>query len=538
MGAVFALFSGWYFWIPKILGLDYNLLYSKAHFWVLFAGVNFTFFPQHFLGLQGMPRRVSDYPDAFTGWNFISSIGSVISVAATALFLQIVYLQLVKGKAIYGYIWAVPQLFSDYFRILTDRCSPGLEWALHNPPKPHAFTSLPLQSTAVIGANVHYLIVLIGMALLIYSGNSLYADFIMCDAPRAWGLYFQDSASPQMEALVELHDDIMYYLVAILFSVAWIQGAIVKYFNSAKYPISNKYLNHGKSVPIRKCSKFKFIPLNYKVSTHIRTYCTLPNTDSIPAKVYEDAYSMKNIIIKENTGKSGIYMLTNKLTGDIYVGQSSDISNRFKNYFNLSYLKSKNGFRISRALIKYGYSNFSLIILEYCNKSDLLEREQYYFDKLEPQYNILKIAGSSKGFNHSDETKAKISKALKGIYIGEKSALFGRLHREETKQLMSLKKAGENNPLYGKFHKEETKNLMKQKALGRKHSDETKLKMSAKKGNPVNIYEKCSSEEFKLIGSFISARRAGKFLEMSGSTVIKYMNSGAIYKYRYKFSSQ
>ena len=98
MGAVFALFSGWYFWIPKILGLDYNLLYSKAHFWVLFAGVNFTFFPQHFLGLQGMPRRVSDYPDAFTGWNFISSIGSVISVAATALFLQIVYLNLLKVK--------------------------------------------------------------------------------------------------------------------------------------------------------------------------------------------------------------------------------------------------------------------------------------------------------------------------------------------------------------------------------------------------------------------------------------------------------
>nr|YP_010365194.1 cytochrome c oxidase subunit 1/2 [Exserohilum turcicum]UOU81420.1 cytochrome c oxidase subunit 1/2 [Exserohilum turcicum] len=234
MGAVFALFSGWYFWIPKILGLDYNLLYSKAHFWVLFTGVNLTFFPQHFLGLQGMPRRISDYPDAFTGWNFISSIGSIISVAATALFLHIVYLQLVKGKAIFGYPWAVPQLFSDYLRILKDKCAPGLEWALHSPPKPHAFTSLPLQSSGILSS------LFLGISFLFTISN----EFI-CDAPRAWGLYFQDSASPQMEALVELHDNIMYYLVAILFSVGWIQGAIIRNFDSSKSPISNKYLNHG-----------------------------------------------------------------------------------------------------------------------------------------------------------------------------------------------------------------------------------------------------------------------------------------------------
>jgi len=347
MGAVFALFSGWYFWIPKILGLDYNLLYSKAHFWVLFAGVNLTFFPQHFLGLQGMPRRISDYPDAFTGWNFISSIGSVISVAATALFLQIVYLQLVKGKAIYGYIWAIPQLFSDYLRILKDRTAPGLEWALHNPPKPHAFTSLPLQSMdpagmaaeaakqAVIavcehpqhligwititaqevtnnliplcdfnpttsgirhaagnaagdtfancaGCNAimcadcrasylwlvlpnfwHHLLHLARVGITViskicYNIKNIFilvsaalvlclyfSRVINCDAPRAWGLYFQDSASPQMEALVELHNNIMYYLVAILLAVGWIQGAIIRNFQSSKSPISNKYLNHG-----------------------------------------------------------------------------------------------------------------------------------------------------------------------------------------------------------------------------------------------------------------------------------------------------
>jgi len=404
MGAVFALFSGWYFWIPKILGLDYNLLYSKAHFWVLFTGVNLTFFPQHFLGLQGMPRRISDYPDAFTGWNFISSIGSIISVAATALFLHIVYLQLVKGKAIFGYPWAVPQLFSDYLRILKDKCAPGLEWALSNPPKPHAFTSLPLQSSLGNGNEygyenengnenestvndtgsdvshetdkewvdvyhhqldkyntlwdlakkadediplteeekeewygasqlkngsegtdmpspgtenlkkeiddtkerilelekeirgeypdsdvenllpiiiielpvvrilftiyslnriglfsvVYYHLVyhfnyyrnitpyiLLGSCSLLYFIYSFDFSIISCDAPRAWGLYFQDSASPQMEALVELHDNIMYYLVAILFAVGWIQGAIIRNFDSSKSPISNKYLNHG-----------------------------------------------------------------------------------------------------------------------------------------------------------------------------------------------------------------------------------------------------------------------------------------------------
>jgi cytochrome c oxidase subunit 1 len=68
MGAVFALFSAWYFWIPKITGLSYNTMLGKVHFVILFIGVNLTFFPQHFLGLQGMPRRISDYPDAFAGW--------------------------------------------------------------------------------------------------------------------------------------------------------------------------------------------------------------------------------------------------------------------------------------------------------------------------------------------------------------------------------------------------------------------------------------------------------------------------------------
>ena len=146
MGAVFALFSAWYFWIPKILGVDYKILSGNAHFLIFFLGVNVTFFPQHFLGLQGMPRRISDYPDAFAGWNLVSSLGSIVSVAATWLFLYILYAQLVVGKAISWYPWLTPEHHTDTLQAYLIRAFDSLEWSLDSPPKPHAFTSLPLQS--------------------------------------------------------------------------------------------------------------------------------------------------------------------------------------------------------------------------------------------------------------------------------------------------------------------------------------------------------------------------------------------------------
>jgi cytochrome c oxidase subunit 1 len=147
MGAVFALFSGWYHWIPKILGLNYNITLSKVQFWILFIGVNLTFFPQHFLGLQGMPRRISDYPDAFAGWNLISSFGSIVSVVAAFLFLYIVYIQLIEGEYAVRFPWLTPQFYTDTLQALINRSYPSLEWALSSPPKPHAFVSLPLQSS-------------------------------------------------------------------------------------------------------------------------------------------------------------------------------------------------------------------------------------------------------------------------------------------------------------------------------------------------------------------------------------------------------
>jgi len=147
MGAVFALFSAWYFWIPKILGLEYNVTLGKVHFWIMFIGVNVTFFPQHFLGLQGMPRRISDYPDAFAGWNLISSFGSMVSVVATWLFLYIVYVQLVEARVTSRYPWLTPQFYNDSLQTLLNRSYGSLEWALTSPPKPHAFVSLPIQSS-------------------------------------------------------------------------------------------------------------------------------------------------------------------------------------------------------------------------------------------------------------------------------------------------------------------------------------------------------------------------------------------------------
>ena len=94
-----------------------------------------------------MPRRIGDYPDAFAGWNLISSFGSIISVVAAGLFLHIVYLQLVEGKSASRYPWLLSEFYSDTLQLLKNRSFPSLEWALSSPPKPHAFVSLPVQST-------------------------------------------------------------------------------------------------------------------------------------------------------------------------------------------------------------------------------------------------------------------------------------------------------------------------------------------------------------------------------------------------------
>nr|YP_009710744.1 cytochrome c oxidase subunit 1 [Amanita thiersii]QFZ98701.1 cytochrome c oxidase subunit 1 [Amanita thiersii] len=147
MGAVFALFAGFYYWSPKIVGRNFNDFLGKIHFWTLFVGVNLTFFPQHFLGLAGMPRRIPDYPDAFSGWNAISSFGSLVSVVATVLFGYIIYDIFANQAQSSNNPWAVPSYFtSDALYNNETQTDNTLEWTLASPIPFHAFKMLPIQS--------------------------------------------------------------------------------------------------------------------------------------------------------------------------------------------------------------------------------------------------------------------------------------------------------------------------------------------------------------------------------------------------------
>jgi len=105
MGAVFAIFAAVYYWMGKMTGLRYPEGLSRAHFWSMFVGVNLTFFPQHFLGLAGMPRRIPDYPDAYAGWNAVSSLGSMISALSSIVFIYVIYLTLTEGTPVSNNQW-------------------------------------------------------------------------------------------------------------------------------------------------------------------------------------------------------------------------------------------------------------------------------------------------------------------------------------------------------------------------------------------------------------------------------------------------
>ncbi|QWG24016.1 cytochrome c oxidase subunit I [Bradyrhizobium sediminis] len=129
LGATFGIFAAWYYWFPKMFGYMYSETIGKLHFWVTFIGVNLVFFPQHFLGLSGMPRRYVDYPDAFAGWNLVSSVGSFISGFGVLIFIYGVILAFMRKERAAANPWGVG--------------ATTLEWTLPSPPPFHQFETLP-----------------------------------------------------------------------------------------------------------------------------------------------------------------------------------------------------------------------------------------------------------------------------------------------------------------------------------------------------------------------------------------------------------
>jgi cytochrome c oxidase subunit 1 len=116
MGAVFSIFAGFYYWRPKILGYKYPEILGQIHFTMTFIGVNLTFFPQHFLGLAGMPRRIPDYPDAYSGWNAVRSYGSYMSALRGLFFFYVVYVTITRGERVTSDPW---QLGTTKYEIAT-----------------------------------------------------------------------------------------------------------------------------------------------------------------------------------------------------------------------------------------------------------------------------------------------------------------------------------------------------------------------------------------------------------------------------------
>ena len=130
LGAVFAIFAAWYYWYPKMFGILYSETLATWHFWITFVGVNLVFFPQHFLGLAGMPRRYADYPDAFAGWNLVSSLGAYMFFCGLLFFIGgIVYTVFVRKEPAAANPWGAG--------------ATTLEWTLPSPPPFHQYETLP-----------------------------------------------------------------------------------------------------------------------------------------------------------------------------------------------------------------------------------------------------------------------------------------------------------------------------------------------------------------------------------------------------------
>nr|YP_009072335.1 GIY-YIG endonuclease [Sclerotinia borealis]AHX82999.1 GIY-YIG endonuclease [Sclerotinia borealis] len=252
----------------------------------------------------------------------------------------------------------------------------------------------------------------------------------------------------------------------------------------------------------------------------------------VPINMYSNTDTEKLNIIKDNKNKCGVYRWINLETNKSYVGSSVNLGRRFSTYYSYEYL-TKNSYTISRALLKYGYSSFRLDILEYCDKSDVFAREQHYLDLFQPEYNILKSAGSLLGFKHSVSTRERLSNFYTGRSISEQvkakmsESQRGRTHSAEALANMSLAKLG-------RILTEEHKNNISVAAIGKTHSEESKFKISKTKGTAVVVHD----TETGKTTDYFSVREVSRQFSVSNNTIARYIKSGLLFKDKYKISKQ
>jgi cytochrome c oxidase subunit 1 len=205
MGAVFAIFAGVYYWFGKLVGITYDALLAKVHFWTFFVGVNLTFFPMHFMGTAGMPRRISDYPDSFSALNHIASLGSMVSVAATLLFFYILIDALLVQK----------------------RTAAHATWSSHTSAQALLWGWITGENLGPWEWDTEFW-VLLGFALAL----GAMAGGKLNDAAVPGQLNFQTPATEIMEKIVDLHHDLMFFIIVIVVFVSWMLGRILYFYHS------------------------------------------------------------------------------------------------------------------------------------------------------------------------------------------------------------------------------------------------------------------------------------------------------------------
>lgn len=298
-------------------------------------------------------------------------------------------------------------------------------------------------------------------------------------------------------------------------STPWSGGGIKKIILVGTSETKRSPLIMGRYSPLNRNSLINldnYFNLDLKIKIRIYSTSNVKKQDNIkdlnPLIAYDSFKEDRVNILKEQKDKSGVYCFINKINGDSYVGSSINLASRMRNYLNNTFLKSKQNINmpIVKALLKYGQSNFKLLILEYVESESLTIRETYFITYVMPYYNVLKQGYSSLGYKHTEQTKILLSELAKN-----------RVHSPATKSLIAKALIGENNPFYNKSHSMESKVRM----------------IEARSAYPVYVYN--SLKELLVI--FPSVLTLTKLVKSNHSTIVDVIKEQTIFRGEWYFNN-